>query len=54
MRAILDAPNPQNVSQLRSFLGMLNYYANFLPNVSTTLAPLYSLATAEIEEVELG
>jgi hypothetical protein len=43
VRAILEAPNPQNVSQLRSFLGMLNYYANFLPNVSTTLAPLYSL-----------
>ena len=25
-RAIVDAPLPQNVSQLRSFLGMVNYY----------------------------
>ena len=43
VRAILEAPDPQNVSQLHSFIGMLNYYANFLPNQSTTLAPLYSL-----------
>ena len=41
--AILEAPDPQNISQLRSFLRMLNYCVNFLPNLSTTLPPLYSL-----------
>ena len=41
--AIMEAPAPQNVSQLCSFLGMLNYYAKFLPQLSTKLAPLYSL-----------
>ena len=25
-KAIIDASQPQNVSQLRSFLGMINYY----------------------------
>lgn len=43
VRAIVEAPAPRNVSQLKSFLGMLNYYAKFLPNLSTCLAPLYSL-----------
>ena len=43
VQAIIDAPVPRNVSQLKSFLGMLNYYGKFLPNLSTCLAPLYSL-----------
>ncbi len=42
-RAILDAPAPNNVSQLRSFLGMVNYYGKFMSNLSTKLAPLYQL-----------
>ena len=42
--AILKAPAPVNVSQLKSYLGMLNYYGKFyLHNLSTCLAPLYSL-----------
>ena len=41
--AIVEAPAPRNVAQLKSFLGMLNYYGKFLPNLSTCLAPLYSL-----------
>ena len=43
VRAIAEAPAPNNVSQLRSFLGVVNYYAKFLPNLSTALAPLYRL-----------
>ena len=43
VRAIAEAPAPHNVSQLKSFLGLLNYYAKFLPQLSTLLAPLYSL-----------
>ena len=41
--AIRDAPQPTNVSQLRSFLGLVNYYARFLPNLSPTLHPLNRL-----------
>ena len=43
IRAIVEAPAPQNVSELKAFLGMLNYYAKFLPNISSRLAPLYKL-----------
>ena len=43
MEAIAQAPNPTNVQELRSFLGMLSYYSKFLPNMSSVLAPLYQL-----------
>ncbi len=43
VRAIREAPAPQNVSQLRSFLGMVNYYGKFLKDVSSNLTPLYRL-----------
>lgn len=43
VRAIKEVPCPTEVSQLRSFLGLINYYAKFLPNLVTTLAPLYQL-----------
>jgi len=41
--AISKAPHPENVTQLKSYLGMLNYYGKFLPNLSTLLHPLYRL-----------
>ena len=41
--AVVSAPRPENVSQLRSFLGLVNYYNRFLPNASTVLHPLYQL-----------
>ena len=41
--AITRAPSPTNVMQLRSFLGMVNYYGKFLPNLATVLAPLHLL-----------
>lgn len=43
IEAVVEAPQPTNVSELRSFLGMVNYYSRFLPNLSTALHPLYQL-----------
>lgn len=43
VRAIKEAPAPTNVTQLRSFLGLINYYNKFLPNLAATLTPLYTL-----------
>ena len=42
-QAIAEARAPTNTSELRSFLGLVNYYGRFLPNVSTTLHPLNRL-----------
>ena len=43
VRAIVEAPAPCDVSQLRSFLGMLNYYGRFIPDLATVLKPLNEL-----------
>lgn len=43
MQAVIDAPQPANVQQLRSFLGLVNYYHKFLPNLATVLNPLNQL-----------
>nr|XP_037284101.1 uncharacterized protein K02A2.6-like [Rhipicephalus microplus] len=43
IEAIKLAPTPHNVTELRSFLGMLTFYNKFLPNLSTLLSPLYLL-----------
>ena len=41
IQAINNAPTPTDVSQLKSFLGLVNYCYKFLPNWSNILAPLY-------------
>ena len=58
VEAILKAPTPENVQQLRSFLGLINYYGKFTHNLASLLHPLNSLLqthskwlwTAECEE----
>ena len=41
--AVVNAPAPTNVTELRSLLGLVNYYGKFLPNLASILAPLYKL-----------
>ena len=43
VQAIKEAPVPQNVSQLRAFLGLVNYYTKFIPQAASLLTPLYKL-----------
>ena len=43
VKAIKEAPKPQNVTELQLFLGIVNYYSRCLPNISAKLAPLYNL-----------
>ena len=45
--AIKNAPRPTNVSQLRSYLGLINFYRRFLPKAATLLEPLNKLLKAE-------
>ena len=41
--AIMKAPSPRDVSELKSFLGMVNFYGKFVKNLSAELHPLYEL-----------
>lgn len=43
IEAIVSCKPPQNVSELKSFLGMVNYYRCFVPNTSSVLSPLNNL-----------
>ena len=43
VNAIKDAPTPHNVTELRSFLGMVAALTNFIPKFSTLAHPLYEL-----------
>ena len=43
VEAILQAPAPKEVTELQSFLGLVNYYGKFLPDLATVLSPLYLL-----------
>ena len=43
VEAVKNAPEPTNVSELKSFLGMINYYHSYIPNMATETEPLHQL-----------
>ena len=43
LQATHQAPSPTNVTELRAFLSLLNYYGKFIPNLSTMIHPLNAL-----------
>ena len=47
VKAVSELPSPSRVSELKTFLGLVNYYAKFLPDSATRLAPLYKLLKHE-------
>ncbi len=49
LEAVQRAPKPHNVSELKSYLGLLTYYRKFLPNLATTLASLYKLLRGSVQ-----
>ena len=49
IQPVMNAPALTCVSELKSYLGMLTYYNQFLPNVSTELEPLHELLRTGME-----
>ena len=47
--AIQCARKPENVSELKAYVGLLNYYGKFLSNISTVLAPLHKLLCKRVK-----
>ena len=43
VKAICEAPEPTNVKELRSFIGIVTYYCRFIDHMADKCAPLYNL-----------
>ena len=60
IKAIVNTKRPENVLQVKSFVGLVNYYARFFPNLSTVLNPIntkehrFSLVRRVREDVQNG
>lgn len=49
--AILEAPVPTTVTQVKSFAGMVNHYSQFVPNLSQIMNPIYNLTKNGVDFV---
>lgn len=46
---IEKAKVPRNETELKFFLGLINYYHKFIPNLSSKLHPLHKLLKTEVK-----
>lgn len=49
VRAIMECSRPLDVNEVRTYIGMINYYGKFCPNLSSTLEPLYNLLKVDVK-----
>lgn len=43
IKAVMECQRPTNVSEVRAYTGLVNYYGRFSPNLSSVMDPLYKL-----------
>ena len=43
VKTVVDALEPTNAAEVRSFLGLVNFTARFIPDLATVSAPLRQL-----------
>ena len=48
VQAIQEVPVPENPTELKSFLGLVNYYRKFIPDMSTLVNPLNRLLAHDV------
>lgn len=48
IEAVRETPAPKNVGELKSFLGMIQFYASFAPKFAELARPLYDLLKSSV------
>jgi hypothetical protein len=48
VEAVKSFKPPKNIKELQGFLGMVNYFSNYIPFYSWIIKPLYALLRKEI------
>ena len=48
MKAIVDMPSPTDASSIRRFLGVINYLAKFLPDLTSIVRPIQNLVSQDV------
>lgn len=48
IRALKEMPAPNNIKELRTFLGLVQYLGKFLPNLPEESAPLRQLLEKQV------
>ena len=51
IKAIVDLPTPETIKELRSILGMVNFFRMFIPNLASVIASLVALKNETLKEV---
>ena len=49
VKAIVEAPTPQNQSEVRSFPGSVQFCSKFIPNFATISSPLWDLTSKDVK-----
>ena len=49
IEAVMNAPAPVNVSQLKAFLGLVTFYGKYIPMQADICAPLYKLLQKDVK-----
>ena len=49
IEAIVSASRPKTLTELKAFLGLVNYYGKFIPNLASVLHPLYQLLNKDVD-----
>ena len=54
VEVIQNFPQPSTIKGLQEFLGMINFYHRFLPNIASILSPLYGALTSSKSQQEIS
>lgn len=49
VQAIIEAQRPTNSTETKAYVGLINYYSRFFPNLATVLAPFYGLLKKDVK-----